>query len=123
TDNPDEERALEQAFAKSTLWGFAVAAESNGRVLVDLSDFLLRDTHGIAARLRPATYRLDRSRSVVNMARTKAFPKNTEMDATVTFVSDTPPGRGGGPGQMGGRVSDVAPSADAITLGLHHSFV
>jgi len=123
TDNPDEERALEQAFAKSTLWGFTVAAESNGRVLVDLSDFLLRDTHGIAARLRPATYRLDRSRSVVNMARTKAFPKNTEMDATVTFVSDTPPGRGGGPGQMGGRVSDVAPSADAITLGLHHSFV
>ena len=120
TDNPYERRAMEEAFAKSTLWGFTAAAESNGRVLVDLSDFLLRDTHGIAQRLRPATYRLDRTRSVINMERTKAFPKNTEMDATLTFVTDAP---GPGPGQQGGRINDVTPSAEAITLGLHHSFL
>lgn len=123
TDNPDETRALEQAFAKSTLWGFTAAAESDGRVLVDMTEFLLRDTHAVAARLRPSTYRVDRARSVVNMERTKAFPKNTEMDATVTFVTDAPAGRGGGPGQIGGRIGDVAPSPDAITLGLHHSFI
>lgn len=123
TDNPDETRALEQAFAKSTLWGFTAAAASDDRVLVDMTEFLLRDTHAVAARLRPSAYRVDRARSVVNMARTKAFPKNTEMDATVTFVTDAPAGRGGGPGQIGGRIGDVAPSAEAITLGLHHSFI
>jgi len=120
TDNPYETRALQEAFAKSTLWGFTASAESDGKILVELTDFLLRDTHGIVARLRPGTYRLERSRSAVNMERTKAFPKNTEMDVMLTFVTDTP---GPGPGQQGGRISDVAPSAAAITLGLHHSFV
>lgn len=123
TDNPDEVRAMEQAFAKSTLWGFTAGAASDGRVLVDMTDFLLRDTHAVVPRLRPAAYRLDKSRSVVNMERTKGFPKNTELDVMVTFVSDAPAGRGGGPGQQGGRIGDVAASAEAITLGLHHSFV
>jgi hypothetical protein len=120
TDNPYERRALEEAFAKSTLWGFTAAAESGGRVLVDLTDFLMRDAHGVIQRLRPATYRLDRTRSVINMERTKAFPKNTEMDVTLTFVTDAP---GPGPGQQGGRIGDVTPSADAITLGQHHSIL
>jgi len=123
TDNPYERRALEEAFAKSTLWGFTAAAETSGRVLVDLTDFLMRDTHGIIPRLRPATYRLDRTRSIVNMERTKAFPKNTEMDVTLTFVADGPAGRGAGPGQQGGRIGDVTPSPEAITLGLHHSIL
>ncbi|MDQ3068296.1 MAG: zinc-dependent metalloprotease [Acidobacteriota bacterium] len=120
TDNPYERRAMEEAFAKSTLWGFTAAAESGGKVLVELTDFLLRDVHGVTARLRPAVYRLERSRSVVNMERTKGFPKNTEMDVTLTFVTDAP---GAGPGQQGGRIGDVAPSAEAITLGQHHSIV
>ena len=123
TDNPYETRALQEAFAKSTLWGFTAAAESDGKILVDLTDFLLRDTHGIVGRLRPASYRLDRTRSAVNMERTKGFPKNTEMDVMLTFVTDADGGRGGGPGQQGGRIGDVAPSAQAITLGLHHAFV
>lgn len=123
SDNLDERQSVKEAFGRSTLWGFTAAAESDGKVLVDLTDFLLRDVHGVAGSLRPATYRLDRSRSVVNMARTKAFPKNSEMDATLTFVSDGPAGRGGGPGQAGGRIGDVTPSTEAVTVGQHHSFV
>ena len=37
--NPAERRSVEDSFAKSVLWGFTVAAESNGRVLVDATDF------------------------------------------------------------------------------------
>ena len=37
--NPLERKAVEDSFAKSVLWGFAVAGESNGRVLVDATDF------------------------------------------------------------------------------------
>src|SRR5882672_9973363 len=40
--NPLERKSVEDSFAKSVLWGFTVAAESNGRVLVDATDFLLR---------------------------------------------------------------------------------
>jgi hypothetical protein len=123
SNNLDERQSVKEAFGRSTLWGFTAAAETGGRVLVDTTDFLLRDVHGVAARLRPAAYRVDRSRSAVNMARTKAFPKNSEMDVTLTFITDGPAGRGGGPGQVEGRIGDVTPSAEAITVGQHHSIV
>ncbi|TAK15342.1 MAG: DUF5117 domain-containing protein [Acidobacteria bacterium] len=119
-----ERKRVEDAFAKSTTWGFTVAAESDGRVLVDATDFLLRDAHGAAGRLG-AGYRLDRTRSAIYMANTKAFPANTEMEVTTTFINEgggAGGGRGGG-GQIGGRVSDVTPSADSVTLRQHHSFI
>ena len=123
SDNPAERRAVEDAFAKSVLWGFTAIAETNGRVLVDLMDFIMRDTHGVIGRLRPAVYRFDRTRSAVFMESTRAFPKNSEIDVTTTFVTDGDTGRGGGPGQIGGRIGDVAPSAEALTVRQHHSFI
>ena len=36
SNNPDEVRALEEAFATSVLWGFTVEAETDGTVLVDV---------------------------------------------------------------------------------------
>jgi hypothetical protein len=122
SNDPDERRAVEDAFAKSVIWGFTAIAETGGRVLVDLSDFIMRDTHRVAASLRPASYRFDRSRSAVYMERTRAFPQNTEIDVTSTFVSDDA-GRGAGPGQIGGRIADVTPSPEAVTVRQHHSFV
>src|SRR5262245_64996267 len=41
--NPAERKSVEDSFAKSVLWGFTVAAEGNGHVLVDATDFVLRD--------------------------------------------------------------------------------
>ena len=123
TTNPAERRSVEDAFATSVLWGFTALADSDGRVLVDLTDFLMRDTHGVVASLRPAAYRFDRSRSAVFMARTKVFPRNSEIDVTTTFVTDGEAGRGGGPGQIGGRIGDVAPSTEAVTVRQHHSFI
>ena len=43
SQNADERRAVDDAFAKSVLWGFTVGAESDGHVLVDATDFFLRD--------------------------------------------------------------------------------
>jgi hypothetical protein len=128
-----ERKAVEEAFAKSVMWGFTVAAESDGRVLVDLTDFLMRDAHGIAGRLSPAVYRFDRTRSAVYMPNTKGFPKNTEIEVTSTLTSEGGGGGGGGRGgggggaaggpQIGGRIGDVAPSTEAVTVRQHHSFV
>ncbi len=134
-DSPDaaERKAVEDAFAKSILWGFTVAAESDGRVLVDLSDFLMRDTYGLAGRLG-AGYRFDRTRSAVSMPGTKNFPKNTEIDVISTMITEGGGGRGGGGAaapaggrgggpQQGGTIGDVAPSTEAVTMRQHHSFV
>jgi hypothetical protein len=148
--NPAERKSVEDSFAKSILWGFTVAAETNGHVLVDASDFLLRDIHGASAGLRPGTYRVDRTRSAFFMPRTKAFPKNTEVEMVLTFVNDaaggrggggggpqqgpppitegTPAGRGAGGGGRGGglfsgTVASVTPTAEAVTLREHVSFV
>jgi hypothetical protein len=145
TTNPDELRAVEDAFAKSILYGFSVAAETDKRVLVDATDFFVRDVMNAAGRLRPGNYRVDRTRSAIDMQWTKAFPKNTEVDAILTFANDAagggrggavgpaqgpPPvdtpissGRGnGGFGLFSGSVSSVSPSADAVTLREHSTF-
>jgi hypothetical protein len=148
--NPAERKSVEDSFAKSVLWGFTVAAESNGRVLVDASDFLLRDIHGAGGALRPGPYRVDRTRSAFYLPRTKAFPKNTEIEVLLTFASDAAGGRGGGGGgpQQGpppigeagaggrgaggggrggglfsGTVASVTPTADSVTMREHISLV
>ncbi len=123
SDNPAERKSMEDAFAKSILWGFAVAAESDGRVLVDFSDFIMRDTHNVGPRL--GGHRFDRTRSAVNVEGTKGFPKNTEIDIISTFVSEgaAAGGRGGAVGQIGGRLGDVAPNPGAVTVRQHHSII
>ncbi len=111
-----ERRAVEESFAASVLWGFRVEAEGNGRVLVDATDFVLRDAHGVIGtlqRTRQGTYRLDPARSAVYLPRTRAFPRNSEVEVTLTFTGDQP----------GNWVRDVVPTPEAITVRQRHSFV
>mgnify|MGYP001174112432 CR=1 FL=1 len=124
TDNPSEVRAVTDAFARSILWGFTAEAETDGRVLVDLTDFLVRDAVNAGQSMRPGTYRLDQSRSSIYMEMTDAFPSNTELEVELTFVQQ--PGGGGGRGGGGGAIAgvgSVAASGAAATIRLHHSFV
>jgi hypothetical protein len=124
TDNAAEVRAVTDAFARSILWGFTVEAETEGRVLVDLTGFLVRDAVNAGGSMRPGTYRLDQSRSSIYMEMTDAFPSNTELEVELTFVRQ--PGGGGGRGGGGGAlagVGSVAASGEAATIRLHHSFV
>ena len=114
TTNPEERRDVEDAFAKSVLWGFTVGAETDGRVLVDATDFFLRDAYNVTPRLRPGTFRVDRTRSAIDMPWTKVFPKNTEVDVILTFVNE---GGGGGGRGGGGPVQGPAPVGSAIPTG------
>jgi hypothetical protein len=118
SDDPSERRAVEQSFATSVLAGFKVESTTPaGGVVVDATEFFLSDAHGVARRLRDAqqgSYSLDRNRSAIYLPRTKAFPKNTEIEATLTFsTSDRP----------GALVRGVTPTADVVTVRQHHSFV
>ncbi len=147
SSNPRERKSVEDSFAQSILWGFTVAAESNGRVLVDATPFFVRDVHGAGRSLRPGNWRIDATRSAFYMPNTRNFPKNTEVDMTLTFVNDaagggrgnasgpaqgpdpigqgggTPADNRGGAGLFSGSVASVTPSADAVTLREHASFV
>ncbi len=111
-----EKRAVADSFARSVLWGFKVEAEEGGRVLVDATPFFLRDTHGVADRLRMArqgNFRFDESRSAIYLPRTKGFPKNTEVETIITLAGDEP----------GGLLRSVTPAPQSVTVRQHHSFV
>lgn len=117
TNDAAERRAVEESFARSVLWGFKVEATEGDRVLIDATAFFLRDAHGVTdvlRRSRQGQYRYDESRSAFYLPRTKAFPKNTEVETMLTFTTD---------GDSGPLVREVAPSPQAITVREHHSLV
>ncbi|MGM0545616.1 MAG: zinc-dependent metalloprotease [Bacteroidota bacterium] len=116
TDNPKEQESVRDAFAQSVLWGFEVAAQNEEAVLVDATDFLMRDAHGVSERLEQSNegnFSIDKNRSALYREATMNFPQNTEFEATLTFTGNNP----------GGQVRSVTPSSDAITVRQHHSFV
>ena len=116
SDNPTEARAVRDAFAPSVHWGFDVVAETEDRVLVDATEFFLRDARGVVEQLaqrNQGRFELDRSRSAIHMPATRSFPENTEVEAILTFTSSAP----------GGLVRGVAATGGAITLRQHHSFI
>jgi len=117
TKNKKEAQAVTEAFAASILWGFPIVDNDQGWALVDASDFLMQDIHGVADRLEMKKegtgYKVDKSRSGFHMPRTTSFPDNTELEATITLVGSKP----------GKYLKQVAPDAKSITLKMHHSFV
>ena len=116
TDNPEERKAVEDAFAQSVLWGFEVAAEDGDHALVDATSFFLSDAHQVADVLKQTKqgrYQLAEKRSALYLPNTKNFPQNTEVEATLTFAGDEP----------GNFVQRVTPNPNAITVREHYSFV
>ena len=93
--NADEQRAVDNAFAKSVIWGFVPLVSEGAKVLIDLTPFLVRDSQKIGERLssggfsgpgtsllipgagaRPAaTFKLDESRSAVYLEIPATFLK------------------------------------------------
>lgn len=117
TGNEALKQGVADQFPVSVLRGWEIKAEENGQALVDATLFFTRDATGIAARLKRAgqgNFRLDqKDRSFIHLPRTKVFPKNTEVEALLTFASDSP----------GRLVRQVAPDASSVTLRVHHSLV
>lgn len=116
SDNNDEVKSVAEAFASSAIGGFTIKMEDGENLLIDITDFLLRDSHGVSQRLkrtRQGTYSLDKSRSAVYLPATFNFPKNTEFESILTFKGTA----------QGAWIRSVAPSSDAITVRTHHSFI
>jgi len=117
--DPAAQLAVQQSFPESVLWGFTIAAESpDGAVLVDATDLFLQDVHHVSEALtttEQGAYKIDATRSTIALDDTKGFPKNTEVEAILTFTTDGVP--------KGKFVGDVTPDPHAMTVRERQSFI
>lgn len=116
SENELERIAVEDAFAPSVHWGFDIVAQEGDSILVDATDFFLRDARDVIGQISntgQGTFSLDQSRSAIYLDNTAAYPENVEVEAMLTFTSRNP----------GNLVNAVAATGDSITLRQHHSIV
>jgi hypothetical protein len=116
TSNPYEAKSIQDAFAESILWGFEIVQKNGESYIVDATNFYLQDAHGVGetlTRTRQGTYRVEASRSGLYFPMTKNFPKNTEVEATITLT-----GTG-----AGGNLRSVTPTPEAVSVRMRHSFI
>ena len=116
SENLSEAQAVRDAFAPSVHWGFEMVAETGERVLVDATQFFLRDARGVIDQIAArgeGDFTLDASRSAIHLPATRSFPENTEVESILTFTSSNP----------GHLVNGVAATGGAVTLRQHHSFI
>lgn len=122
--DPAERLAVRQSFPETVLGGFKVVAEdppagdAPAHVLIDATEFFERDAHGAAESLARAGkdgYAQDAARSVIVPAATRAFPRNVEVEALLTFASARP--------DPSGALRDLVPDPHALSIRQHQSFI
>ena len=109
-------RELSNSFAESMLASLPIESEENGKLIADATPLIIRDSANIEGYLRQAkqgAYKLDAARSFVYLPRTKGFERNTEMEATLTYGSET----------AGPLLQAAAPDGRSVTVRVHYSFV
>lgn len=112
--NADHRRTIAEAFPPSIVAALPIQAEEQGRLLVDATDFVVRDwtdVIGTMARSQQGTFTLARDRSGINRAHTRGFADNSEIDVNLTYALS-----GGRPGTI---VSQTVPDPRAFTLRTH----
>jgi Met-zincin/Domain of unknown function (DUF5117) len=124
---PELQHSVEYSFPTSVLASLPVEAERDGTVLVNGDSLLLRDAFDLLSQLRRPSraiggvvvrgqsskatdWRMDKDRSVIDLEHTGSFPLNTEVEALLTFATDSE--------------SDLnQPDPHALSVREHHSFV
>ncbi len=117
--DPAEQASVHESFAESVTWGFKVEAESpDGTVLLDATDFFVRDARGVAdvlTRMQQGSYKFDASRSAIVPNQIKSFPKNIAVESTITVTTDGP--------VKGRYVREVTPDPRSVTVHERQMFV
>lgn len=111
--NVAHQHTVQEAFPPSTAAALPLLAQEAGRLLVDATDFVLRDWTGVAETLAAShqgSYAVAKERSSVYTPYTRAFPENTEIEAALTFTTNGVPGR---------IVQRMTPDGHALTLRQH----
>ena len=114
-DNPLEQRAVKESFARSFLASLEIERSSGG-IVVDLTDFLTSDILNLVQYLKDrdqGSFKIAKDRTLVDTNNVFAFPDNVEMDVFFTLSSADP----------GNEVATTAANGRDATLIQHHSFV
>lgn len=116
SDNEFEKKSIEEAFAKSIIFGFPIKEIRDEKYIINLTPFLLRDAHHVSKRLKDnlqGSYKLDASRNVLWLENTKAFPKNVEFESLLTFIGEP----------KDKNIVSVSPDANSISVRQHIGFI
>jgi hypothetical protein len=124
--SPALKKSVELSFPTSVLASLPVEAEQDGILLVNANALLIRDSTDLLSQLRRPTqvvngvrvrqeahdsnWKLDESRSVIDLDSSGSFPLNTEVEALLTFTND-------------GEADFNQPDTHVLSLRQHHSFV
>lgn len=124
--SPELKRSVESSFPTSVLAALPIEAEQDGNLLVNANPLLIRDATDLLSQLRRPTqamngrmvrtpsadsiWRLDESRSVIDLEHTGSFPLNTEVEALLTFSNEE-------------EVNLNQPDRHALSVREHHSFL
>jgi Met-zincin/Domain of unknown function (DUF5117) len=122
----DLQRSIELSFPTSVLAALPIEADQDGALLVNANPLLLRDATDLLSQLRRPTqavngvmvrqeskdsnWKLDDARSVIDLDVSGSFPRNTELEALLTFTND-------------GEVDLNQPDTHILSVREHHSFV
>jgi hypothetical protein len=131
---PGLEQGVDESFPDSVLASLPVVKSDAGKVIVDATPLVIRDAVGFASEAgeaggrggrgggggrgpaaeeggrSSAAWRFDPVRSAIYLPRTRGFPKNTEVEVTVTYQATSGGAR-------------TAPEARILTGRVHYSFV
>ena len=98
------------------MWGFTVIASDKNKYLIDISDFVVRDSHRISQRLiqrKQGSFKIDKNSSSFDNIKSKNFPLNSELEAFLTFRGVA----------TGGWLRSVSPDAESFSVRTRHSFI
>jgi Met-zincin/Domain of unknown function (DUF5117) len=124
--SPELKQSVESSFPTSVMAALPVEAETEGTLLVNANSLLIRDAFDLLSQLRQptrvvggqmvrdqshaASWKLEEDRSVIDLDHSGSFPLNTEIEALLTFTSDSE--------------SDLnQPDTHTLSVREHHSFV
>lgn len=118
--NADDEfqETVEKSFATSRIAHFKIKAATGERTLIDITEFVTQDGFDAVEALNEhGTYKRSGELSSIDMSEesTNSFPRNTEIEVTLTFV--------GKPNDETPIKDGIVPDPSSITLNQHHSFV
>jgi hypothetical protein len=116
TENAALARSVEESFAPAVIVALPVEAREAVRLLVDATPLLMRDAAGVTAAARRAELgelKLDESRSAPVAEACKAFPRNTELEAALTFTGE----------KLADKLERLLADGSSLTVRQHHSFM
>lgn len=109
-------RVVEESFATSVIAALPIVAESGRRLLVDATSLVAADAPQVARALKEAgqgEWRFQEALAAFHPERSGAFPRNTELQATLTFTSDAAPP----------ALAAALPDGRTLSLRVHHTFL